>query len=301
MNKKIIILFAIIYISIFPIANQINAQILPPNASEEDKRASQDLLRRTGQLPDSNSPSRENILFNSGAYVTRGIIPTGAVYRNPDKKELIALSPNAEDLNTFADFLRQKNTGLVKLINGKGCLDRGLIDSNADCFQYSAPGNGATYSFRVPTYRVAELGDLTLEDGNFKCLGKYVQGIMTTIGNIPLENITLQTQGIKFLKEFKPEIGSKNIEEKNKQFAKGIESDSFIYRNGWQAIENTTFVLRSIAYKAGFFNNNHELFLDIDKRKDIIVAFRVVRKDDDGSITILWKELATKSSPGIKK
>ena len=299
MNKKIAINSAVILISILTIISKINAQILTPNASEEDKRAAQALINRTNSNPTSSL--NRAIITDNGQYVTRGIIPSESVFRKPTKKELATLKPEQADLDSFADFLRQEKTGLIKLINGKGCLDRGLVDASADCFQYTVPGNAASYSFRIPTYRVAELGDLTFEDGNFKCLGKYVQGIMTAIGDISLDKVGLQTQGVGFLAKFQPESKVKSFEEKRRQFSKGVNSDSFIYRNTWNLIENTTYVLRSIAYKGSFFDrNSHNLFLDLDKRKDIIVAFRVVRQSDDGSITILWKELSRKGSPALK-
>jgi hypothetical protein len=41
--------------------------------------------------------------------------------------------------------------------------------------------------------------------------------------------------------------------------------------------------------------------LDFDKRRDVIVAFRVVRMDPDGSISILWKQLADGESPKLNQ
>jgi hypothetical protein len=37
-----------------------------------------------------------------------------------------------------------------------------------------------------------------------------------------------------------------------------------------------------------------------DKRRDVTVAFRVIRVHDDGSVTIAWRRLADKKSPSIK-
>jgi hypothetical protein len=43
------------------------------------------------------------------------------------------------------------------------------------------------------------------------------------------------------------------------------------------------------------------MFLAIkdDKRVDLTISFRIIRKDADGSITLIWKELATKDVPEL--
>ncbi len=40
--------------------------------------------------------------------------------------------------------------------------------------------------------------------------------------------------------------------------------------------------------------------MNFDKRNDITVVFRVVEKDPNGDLTILWKEITRKTSPEIK-
>ncbi len=40
--------------------------------------------------------------------------------------------------------------------------------------------------------------------------------------------------------------------------------------------------------------------LSLDKRADVIIVFRIVRKAEDGTLTIVWKELDRKEAPKIK-
>ena len=40
--------------------------------------------------------------------------------------------------------------------------------------------------------------------------------------------------------------------------------------------------------------------MNYDKRNDVTVVFRVVEKDANGDLTILWKEISRKNSPEIK-
>lgn len=37
-----------------------------------------------------------------------------------------------------------------------------------------------------------------------------------------------------------------------------------------------------------------------DKRIDLLVAFRIIREDEDGSVSILWKEISRQNAPTIK-
>jgi hypothetical protein len=41
------------------------------------------------------------------------------------------------------------------------------------------------------------------------------------------------------------------------------------------------------------------LALKDDNRTDLTVAFRIIRKDADGSITLVWKKLVEKTPPEI--
>jgi hypothetical protein len=68
--------------------------------------------------------------------------------------------------------------------------------------------------------------------------------------------------------------------------------------------DNTTYALRSIAYQGTIMRSIQTLTyneLDVDKRRDVIVVFRVVKRDADGSVTILWKELSNKNAPKLKE
>jgi hypothetical protein len=48
------------------------------------------------------------------------------------------------------------------------------------------------------------------------------------------------------------------------------------------------------------FNGVSYNLLDGDKRVDVTLAFRVIRIGEDGSVTILWKELQRKEAPKLK-
>jgi len=227
------------------------------------------------------------------------------LYRKPSKKELKAIEPGRELFDKYAEFLRQPNTGLTKLIDDKGCAENTkVIVATDNCLKYTMPGAGSSFSFRTQTYRIPRLADVTFTDKSFQALGALLHGFFVNIGNVPLEEVNLQTKGLKYLVDFQPEPDYEKSREIDLKLMKGITRDGFLYRRGLFIVENTTFALRSIAYGGKYFRAVSGLTyneFDFDKRKDVIVVFRVVEKDEAGNVTILWKELQEKDSPEIKR
>lgn len=246
--------------------------------------------------------SRTDNPANRLAALQKNISP---LYRKPSKKELQMVAPRAELFEKYAEFLRQPNTGLIKLIDDKGCAENTkVVVASEDCLKYTMPGAGSSYSFRTENYRIPRLADLTFTDNSFQATGVLLHGIFVKIGDVPLENVTLESAGLKYLVEFQPEVDYDKAKQIDERLSKGIEQDGFIYRRGFYAVEDMTYVLRSIAYDGKYMRAVGGITyneLNFDKRKDIIVAFRIVDKDAEGSVTILWKELQEKDSPSVKR
>lgn len=223
------------------------------------------------------------------------------LYRKPTGEELKAIAPRVEDTKKFAEFLRQPNTGIIKLAADAGCGENiRVIIATSQCLKYTMPGAGNSYSFRTGNYRIRRLADIIYTSNSFQSAGVLLHGIFVEIGDVPLEKINLQTAGLKFLLNFQPASDRQEMRENDKQLSAGIVSDGFYYRRGVRAAENTTYILRSVAYNGVYPRSSKGITyneLDFDKRRDIIVAFRVVRRDSDGSVTLLWKELLRKKSP----
>ena len=233
-------------------------------------------------------------------------------YRHSDKglsKGEIAkieadLKPNPEDTTKYKDFLRQQNTGLFRLLPNLGCHQKYTIRADEDCL--SSAFGGDFYSFRLKVYSDENLYDITLKDGNLISRGYLSQAILTTLGDVPLDDVLRSSSGVKFLLDFKPEVDSSKVKRQFNEITAAVDSDGYHYAKSAKAILNTTYALRIIAYlpddkvKAeDSVEYKKYSSVKFDERNDLTLAFRIVRKDENGSLTILWKELSRSKAPKI--
>mgnify|MGYP003393153582 FL=1 len=130
-----------------------------------------------------------------------------------------------------------------------------------------------------------------------------MHGMVANVGEVPIESISLRSPGLKFLTDFQPSTNSEGVNEIYNRLLIGVEQDGYRYSHEATAIENSTYIFRSVAYRGkvlrsvrGFAYNE----LDYDKREDVIVAFRVAERLSDGSVTIVWKQFTDRESPKIK-
>ena len=251
------------------------------------------LERQTDEL---NRRNRQESLEEMKRHTT----PYRFYKQNPKveiKKIEIALAPPAQDLEKYKNFLRQSKTGLFRLKPNFECNQEYLVRVDGDC-QNSLP-IGEFYSFRTRDYSLERFSDLTFKDGKFISRKFPVQGILVSLGNIPLENVSLDSAGIKFLVDFKPAKESSEVIKQFRKIAQGVDFNGFHYASSLSAAVNTTYAFRIIAYRIENqirFWRNDERF-SRDKRIDLTVAFRVIRKESDGSLIILWKELNRQKAP----
>jgi hypothetical protein len=231
-------------------------------------------------------------------------LPRGPLATEEIKRIKIALMPSAEDFEKNKSFLLQPKTGLFRLKSDFGCKQKYVVRVDGDC-QNSLP-IGEFYSFRTKDYSLSNFFDLTLKDGKLTSGSFLEQGILVSLGDISLENVSFDSAGMKFLVDFKPETKNSEVKRQFREISSGINSNGFHYGKSFNAAVNMTYACRIIAYRVenrltypsrkidGRFS-----MLPMDKRIDLTVAFRVTRKDNDGSLIILWKELNRQKAPKI--
>jgi len=259
------------------------------------------------RLPQLREPQNDPVANPDGLALRQMILQASVqpIYRKPTRQELNTIAPSAGLLKQFDAFLSQENTGMFKLVVDSGCAGNlSIVSAKEKCLKFTMPGAGNSYSFRTNNYRIRHLADLTFTGSSFQVTGVLTHGILVNLGDVPLESVTLQTAGVKFLAEFQPADDFERAQIIDQQLVAGIKRDGFLYSRGLSALENTTYVLRSIAYNGKVMRSIRGIpynELDFDNRKDITIAFRVVRSDFDGSLTILWKELLKKDAPKIRR
>lgn len=230
-----------------------------------------------------------------------------------ERKRIEALrAPNPEDIAAYKDFLALPETGIVRLLPGYDCESKYVVRVDGNCAN-SLPG-ASFHRFRKDSIS----GDVVFLDGEIVAEGFFSNSIMTGLGNIPLDKVSTETRGMKFLTDFQPDTDPAMVRAQYLQILKGLQIDEFVYANRLIAIPDMTYALRIIAYRNG--NNvtkrlnryalqgiapppesQDMMFLALrdDTRIDLTVGFRVIRRDSDGSITLIWKELGRKESPVI--
>ena len=204
----------------------------------------------------------------------------------------------------YAKLLQEKNTGLIKLVPDQGCEGQEkVLKVSRQCLKYDFPGYGASYSFRINGYRIRRLADISLVKTSLIARGVFSGAIFVDLGAIPIENVDLNTPGISFLSRYSPVKTAEKALEEAKRFAIGVKKDDFIYGRGVSVNNNNTFAMRSIAYRGTYLRSEEGVAyneLDFDKRKDVIVIFRIVDVQIDGTVTIVWKLLWESKSPKLK-
>jgi hypothetical protein len=182
------------------------------------------------------------------------------------------LAPSPSDRTAFAGFLRMPNTGLIRL------LPREVYDSETyhTKRRLNIRGGGAYYSFADLTHAYGFGNDIEL-DHNILSVGfaGADYGMLTNLGGRSLEEVTLIDPRTRFMAEYKPAKPEPDARFEFRRFQNGVTIDGVLYRSKLPVQVGTTYLLRSIVYR----------------KSDVLVAFRVVRKDTDGSVIIAWKVL----------
>lgn len=212
----------------------------------------------------------------------------------PNTLEKQLLQPALEDEQQFADFLRGPDGGLIRMYPP----GRRRIVSLADLASGRRPGFGAfasLYSFAkakhgngLHGYVDPRLGwaELRLQNGRFITgfTGESL-GVMVALGDVPLEEVTPDTYGVTGLTNITPPADYFEAATLSRRNRAGFALEQFRYGSALPVADKTTYVLRSTS----------------NKRADLLVGFRVVRLEQSGAVTVVWRKLKTYPKPSWKR
>jgi hypothetical protein len=187
--------------------------------------------------------------------------------------EPVLLAPAASDALKYGDFLKQQDTGLCRLLPRE--VFDGLLPTR---------GGGAYYSFTKRSNSYNSTPQIELGQGHLSVgFAGADYGYLTSLGDVPLEGVTLEHDAAQFLVSLKTPSAEPAAREAHRKVAGGFEGSGYVYKTNLPALVNSTYIVRAISYG----------------EVDTLVAFKVVRQDSDGSMVLLWKTLKTFPIPQL--
>ncbi len=227
-----------------------------------------------------------------------------------ETSERIRLARRVEmaDIARYTEFLKTDKTGVFKLFPDYDCVTKNVIRTDGECKNFVMASS--SFSFRTRDYSHPYYHDLQFNHGQIFSSGFFSQGILVSLGDVPIEDITPSHAGLKFIFDFQTASEQGEARSTAVRLKAGIDLGGLTYSNSVAPVDNTTYGLRSVAYNLANYlpaisetSTASELrfhTLSLDKRADVIIVFRIVRKGEDGNLTIVWKELGRKDAPKIK-
>lgn len=222
--------------------------------------------------------------------------PSGLIARPRREGRIIRkgiLAPGESDVNAHQFLLSLEKTGMMRLLPREGFdWERNNVGKRVDM-----RGGGAYYSFHYRSHEYGYGSDVQYERG---CLSVGFAGVdygfLTDLGDTPLEPIDAEDFRAAFFLNYKPPRKENEARLEKRKFStikfspisgreNGILVDGIVYGRQAPAKVNHTYLLRSIVYDSS----------------DLLVAFRVVKINDDGGLTIAWKILKEFSPPKLHR
>jgi hypothetical protein len=191
------------------------------------------------------------------------------------------LAPSAEDRSTYAEFLSQPGTGLIRL------MPREKFDSFANRKSpLTVHGGGAYYSFSRLTHEYGYGSDIELSSGQLSVgFAGADYGMLLKLEGARLEDVSSELPGVMFLAKYNAVANEPEARIEQRRFFTGTTIDGIAYKRNLPVEVGATYVVRSIDFDTS----------------DVLVAFRVVRQDTDGSVIIAWRMLEKFPTPKLAR
>lgn len=237
--------------------------------------------------------------------------PFGVEAARSTKAYETLVTPTKSEVSVNKELLGGSNVGVFTFLSRDRCKPESQEATQTEidlilCLD-PPPGGGRQFSFRKKDYVPSGHADLSLTDHWFFGFGLVTQTILADLGDFPLADVNLKSSDLQYLNDFVPATTLEDASKQRADLDAGILLNGREFFSGVKAVENHTYILRSIAYRGevvtvvNMGGQNIKLDqLENDKRSDVIVAFRVLSRGQNGDTRILWRTLQRKDSPKIK-
>src|SRR5687768_8948285 len=280
MRRKIICLPLLV---IFVAAVDLHSQIPQQNTdAEAQRREGEQRAEAERRLRMQNM--RELDARLKGLNRPRTAVPAGpAIDKETSERIRLARRVDAADHSRYSEFLKADKTGMFKLFPDHDCVTKNVVRTDGDCKNFVMASS--SFSFRNPGYAHPYYHDLGFNNGEIFSNAFFSQGILVSLGDVPIEDVTPGRDGLKFILDFQPASEPAGAKSMAARLKNGIEFGGFTYSVAVRPVENTTYALRSIAYNVAnslppvsettSVNELRFHTLALDKRADVIIVFRI--------------------------
>lgn len=144
-------------------------------------------------------------------------------------------------------------------------------------------GGGAYYSFTNLSHDYQKIAQIGLEQNSLKVgFAGADYGFIADLGEIPLDNVTKENAAVGLLAAYRPPTDETEVRIEQQQ-ARNYEVSGIVFKDALPAVVGRTYALRAISFG----------------KADILVAFKIHRKDADGSLIIFWKIIEKFETPRL--
>ncbi len=288
---------------------QTSAQLSPSAANQELRRQMEIQARQEADLERRMREMRqlENKMIAISKRDEMALSPDPVLTKDAHDRVVRLRKIDPADLARYASFLKQDDTGIFRLFPDYDCLERKYIRIDGPCAEFVPLSS--SFSFRTGGYTDRFYQDIGFSVDNIVTGAFFSQGTLVSLGDVPIEQVSLGHPALTRLVRQVPSPDVPSAREMAAELTNGIAVGDYRYAAKLKADENTTYVVRSTAFKLGSslppltqktsMTEMRFHSLVHDKRADIVVVFRIIRRDEDG-VTVVWKELDHKDAPKLK-
>ncbi len=208
------------------------------------------------------------------------------------------------DATLYRAFLKMNRSGSVRLFDSNKL--RLKLESNGkgqnSLFETYVPGEGVSYSIRKKRYTHRVLSDFTLTGASLFFAGALNQSLVTDLGDVEPGSVDLNNPAVREILAFKPSTTIEMVLKNEEEIENGIRIGERVWTKSVVAQMNSTFLARVIAYDKSYDKKSSrplDAMIHMDERRDFTFVFRIVAIEDDGGVTLIWRELFRDKSPKL--